>query len=480
MTHTTKVKIAPWQRKEIESMQNMHAAEDMQELYGGVDKAKVGMEERLLKTTYGDKVLVTYCAKNESMEHGHLLLEEKHIKEGKLDNEQSNANPPVPDFRNLRIAGLNETKPGMGHSIPSENWKNNSIGTELRQVNDSNHRVLDFNENGVTKSLGCNNNPEKGSFEENSDRKITSNKPKVEPKKRFMSSSADERDNLFVEILNNKSSILKHNVKVEAESFPENNDKGRTDKKMENFEMESSSSSNMVDKDYLKTRRMDHSLRLEKEVKIISGKDQMDENVYSSELNAAIAENVTVKLHEQSVNLSKGGGSNFSNGAYVSKRDFFVGKLTISTDYAIFDVSAVVTESEGLADLSASYLEKIKCSNDMVVTKKDKSGVSFSGDYAVSGPVSKESNQEPVKDIGNDDNSELVKGGAVWDIFRKQDVPKIIQYLEKHKKEFRHVNNLPVISVSTLTATVELLVCFLFWRAELLYTVLFSGHSSHS
>ncbi|KHG04475.1 Lysine-specific demethylase 3B [Gossypium arboreum] len=179
---------------------------------------------------------------------------------------------------------------------------------------------------------------------------------------------------------------------------------------MENFEMERSPSSSMVDKHYLKTRRMDHSLRLEKEVKNISGKDQMDENVYSSELNAATAENVTVKLNEQSVNQSK-----------------------------------VVTESEGLADLSASYLEKIKCSNDMVVTRKDKFGISFSGDCALSVPVSKESDQEAVKDIGNDDNSELVKGGAVWDIFRKQDVPKIIQYLEKHKKEFRHVNNLPVI-----------------------------------
>ncbi|KAG4119798.1 hypothetical protein ERO13_D11G102101v2 [Gossypium hirsutum] len=420
LTHTTKVKISPWQRKEIESMQNMHAAEDMQELYGGVDKAKVGMEERLLKTTHGDKIIVTDCAKNGSMEHGHLLLEEKHIKEGKLDNEQSNANPPVPDSGNLKIAGLDESKPGMGHSVSSENWKNNSIGTELLQVNDSNPRILDFNKNGVTQSLGVNNNPEKGSFEENSDRKLTSNMPKVEPHKFSLSSSADERDNLFVENLNNKSSILKHNVKVEAESFPENNDKGRTDKKMENFEMESSSSSSMLDKDYLKTRRMDHSLRLEKEVKNISGKDQMDENVYSSELNAATAEYVTVKLNEQSVKQSKGGGNNSSN---------------------------VVTESEGLADWSASYLEKIKCSNDMVVTRKDKFGISFSGDCALSVPVSKESDQEAVKDIGNDDNLELVKGGAVWDIFRKQDVPKIIQYLEKHKKEFRHVNNLPVISV---------------------------------
>ncbi|XP_038684963.1 uncharacterized protein LOC119984887 isoform X3 [Tripterygium wilfordii] len=42
-------------------------------------------------------------------------------------------------------------------------------------------------------------------------------------------------------------------------------------------------------------------------------------------------------------------------------------------------------------------------------------------------------------------NNDVVCGGAVWDIFRRQDVPKLIEYLEKHQTEFRDISNLPVI-----------------------------------
>ncbi|XP_004309136.1 PREDICTED: lysine-specific demethylase JMJ25 isoform X3 [Fragaria vesca subsp. vesca] len=47
----------------------------------------------------------------------------------------------------------------------------------------------------------------------------------------------------------------------------------------------------------------------------------------------------------------------------------------------------------------------------------------------------------------SDYKSDLVYGGAVWDIFRRQDVPKLIEYLLKHQTEFRHISNLPVKSV---------------------------------
>lgn len=47
----------------------------------------------------------------------------------------------------------------------------------------------------------------------------------------------------------------------------------------------------------------------------------------------------------------------------------------------------------------------------------------------------------------NDDHLETQYGSAVWDIFRRQDVPKLTEYLKKHHREFRHINNLPVNSV---------------------------------
>uniref|UniRef100_A0A1J3DT63 Lysine-specific demethylase JMJ25 n=1 Tax=Noccaea caerulescens TaxID=107243 RepID=A0A1J3DT63_NOCCA len=54
----------------------------------------------------------------------------------------------------------------------------------------------------------------------------------------------------------------------------------------------------------------------------------------------------------------------------------------------------------------------------------------------------------PKETEGNaNERSKTVDGGAVWDIFRREDVPKLVEYLKRHKHEFRHTNNQPVKAV---------------------------------
>ncbi|KAJ4905536.1 Transcription factor jumonji (jmjC) domain-containing protein [Raphanus sativus] len=64
--------------------------------------------------------------------------------------------------------------------------------------------------------------------------------------------------------------------------------------------------------------------------------------------------------------------------------------------------------------------------------------------------TSGESIQEHKLDAPKETNgnaSESSNGGAVWDIFRREDVPKLAEYLKRHKHEFHHLYNEPVESV---------------------------------